>query len=165
MAPLSTTNSVLAETNDGEDYEEGSANEQLEPGQGVVLGNGGFDAAGVDSPTKRVVREQRNPGSRGIEDDTSPLEKLYASGENVETIGFQSHDKARLLFAYSDNDNDATDDTYNEGDEVGWNANGYLEHVAASGSAVSEAVGVIAEEDAFTMSSGDDERHTLIEFY
>jgi hypothetical protein len=165
MAPLSTENSVLAETNDGEDYEEGTANEELEPGQGAVRGSGGFDAAGTDSPTKRVVREQRNPGGRGIEDDQSPLEKTFASGSNVETIGFQSHDKARLLLAYSDNDNDGTDDTYSEGDEVGWNTNGYLEHVAASGSSVSEAVGRIAAEDDFSMSSGDDPVITLVEFY
>jgi len=136
MAPLTTENSVLAETNDGEDYEEGNANEELEPGQGVVRGSGGFDAAGTDSPTKRVVREQRNPGGRGIEDDQSPLDKTFAAGSNVETIGFQSHDKARLLFAYSDNANDGTDDTYSEGDEVGWNTNGYLENVDASGSSV-----------------------------
>ena len=165
MAPLSTETSVLAQATGGEDYEEGQANEQLEPGQGVVRGDGGFDAAGTDSPTRRVVREQRNPGSRGIEDDESPLQKTFSTGANVETIGLQSHGKARLLFAYSDNDNDGTDDTYSEGDEVGWNTNGYLEHVAASGSSVSEPVGRIAEEEDFTMSSGDDERHTLVEFY
>jgi hypothetical protein len=165
MTKLSTTNSVLAETNDGEDYEEGNANEELEPGQGVVRGSGGFDAAGTDSPTKRVVREQRNPGGRGIEDDQSPLEKTYSAGSNVETIGFQSHDKARLLLAYADNDNDASDDTYSEGDEVGWNTNGYLENVAATGGNVTEAVGVISEEEDVTLSQGDDPTHVEVEFY
>lgn len=165
MAPLSTENSVLAHTNDAEDYEEGNANETLEPGQGVVRGNGGFDAAGTDAKTKRVVREQRNPGSRGIEDDESPLAKTYSSGQNVETIGFQSHDKARLLLAYSDNDNDATDDTYSEGDPVGWNTDGYLEHTAAAASSVTEVVGRIAEEEDVTMSSGDDPTHVLVEFF
>lgn len=165
MSMLSTENTVLAQTNDAEDYEEGTANEELEPGQGAVRGDGGFDAAGTDSPTSRVVREQRNPGGRGLEDDQSPLEKTFPAGSNVETIGFQSHDKARLLFAYSDNDNDATDDTYSEGDAVGWNTNGYLEHVAASGSSVSEAVGRIAVENDFSMSSGDAPVITLVEFY
>lgn len=121
MAPLSTENSVLAQTNDAEDYEEGNANETLEPGQGVVRGNGGFDAAGTDSPTKRVVREQRHPGGRGIADDESPLAKTYASGQNVETIGFQSHDKARLLV-----DDDGTETTISEGDALQWGADGYL---------------------------------------
>jgi|GEM_PF-567351 hypothetical protein len=165
MAPLSTENSVKAKCHNQPAFDEGAALETLEPGQGVVRGSGGFEAAGADSPTTRVVREQRNPGSRGIEDNESPLAKTYASGENVETLGFQSHDQARLLFAYSDNANDGTDDTYSEGDEVGWNANGYLEHVDASGSSVTEAVGRIAEEDDFTMSSGDGPRHTLVEFY
>jgi len=165
MAPLNTETSVEAETNGATAFEEGKANEELEPGQGVVRGNGGFDAAGTDSPTKRVVREQRNPGSRGIEDDESPLAKTYSSGENVETLGFQSHDKARLLLAYSDNDNDSTDDTYSEGDEVGWNTDGYLEHVDADGTSVTEAIGRIAEEEDFTMASGDDPTHTLVEFY
>lgn len=165
MAPLNTTTSVKAKAEGPLSEAEGNANEQLEPGQGVVHGNGGYDAAGVDSPTTRVVREQRNPGSRGIEDDTSPLDKVYASGENVETLGFRSHDQARLLLAYADNDNDATDDTYTEGMEVGWNADGYLENVAASGSSVSDPVGRIAQEDDVTLSSGDDPTHVVVEFY
>lgn len=165
MAPLNTETSVLAQSTGGEDYEGGNANEVLEPGQGVVRGSGGFDAAGLDSPTKRVVREQRNPGGRGIEDNESPLEKTYASGTNAETIGFQSHDQARCLLAYSDNDNDATDDTYSEGDELGWNADGYLENVAASGSSVAEPVARIAQEEDVTLSSTDDPVHVLVEFY
>lgn len=165
MAPLSTTNSVKADCAVQPDFEEGEALEALEPGQGVVRGNGGFTAAGTDSPTKRVVREQRNPGSRGIEDNESPLDKDYAIGDNVETLGLHSHDKARLLLAYSDNDNDGTDDSYQEGDELGWNTNGYLEHIDAAGSSVTEPVARIAEEDSFTMSSGDDPRITLVEFY
>jgi len=162
MAPLSTENSVVAQTNDAEDYDEGSANEVLEPGQGVERGQGGFDAAGLDAKTKRVVREQRNPGSRGIEDDQSPLAKTYASGENAETVGFQSHDQARCLLAYADVDADGTDDTYNEGDELGWNADGYLE--TTDGGAPTEAVAVIAEEDSVTMSQGDDPVHVTVEF-
>jgi len=53
MAPLSTENSVVAQTKDAEDYDEGSANEVLEPGQGVERGQGGFDAAGPDAKTNR----------------------------------------------------------------------------------------------------------------
>lgn len=165
MAPLSTENTVLAKATGGEDYDEGNANEALEPGQGVVHGNGGYDAAGADAKTKRLVREQRNPGSRGVENDTSPLFEDYASGENVETIGLQSHGQARALMAYSDLANDASDDTYTEGAELAWNANGYLEDVSAAGNSLTEAVARIAQEDDVTMSSGDDPTHVVVEFY
>lgn len=163
MAPLSTQNSVLAQATDAEDYEEGQATEVLEPGQGVVRISGGFAAAGVDSPTKRVVREQRNPGSRGIEDNESPLEKTYDIDANVETIGAQSHTKLRCLLAYADVDGDGSDDTYTEGNNVGWNANGYLEVV--SGGAPTDPVGSIAQENSVTLSQGDDPTHVLVEFY
>ncbi|WP_050049742.1 hypothetical protein [Halostagnicola sp. A56] len=163
MTKLNTQTSVLAQTNDAEDYDEGEALAELEPGQGVVRGAGGYEAAGADSKTKRVVREQRNPGSRGIEDNQSPLEKTYPTGSNVETTGFQSHDEARLLVAYADVDGDGTDDTYDEGADLGWNANGYLEVV--SGGDPSEAVAQISQEDSVTMSSGGDPIHVRVEFY
>ena len=160
---LSTTNSVKAQVNGQPSFEDGEALEALDVGQGVVQGNGGFTGAGVDSKTTRVVREHRNPGGLGLEDDESPLEKSYAVGANVETIGFSSHDKARVLLAYADVDADGTDDTYQQGDEVGWNANGYLEVV--DGAAVSEAVGRIKQEESVTLGSTDDPTHTLVEFY
>lgn len=162
MPPLSTQNSVLAQAVGSEDYEEGNANVSLEPGQGVVRGSGGFDAAGTDSPTTRVAREQRNPGSRGIEDNQSPLEKSYPAGADVETIGLQRHSKARCLLAYADVAGDGTDDTYSEGADVGWNTNGYLEVTTG---APTEAVATIAKEADTTMSSGDDPTHVLVEFY
>lgn len=162
MAPLNTDTSVLMKAVGSEDYDEGEANEVLEPGQGVVRGAGGFDAAGTDAQTKRVVREQRNPGGRGIEDNESPLEKTYAAGANVETIGAQSHTQLRCLLAYGDVDGDASDDTYTEGTELGWNTDGYLESVNGG---PTEAVAVIAQEDSVTMSSGDDPVHVVVEFY
>lgn len=121
MTQLSTENSVLAQAVGSEDYEEGEALEGLEPGQGAVRGNGGFEAADADDRTKRVVREQRNPASRGIEDDDSPLEQDYETGDNVETIGGQSHTKFRLLV-----DDDGTETTVSEGDELAWGSDGYL---------------------------------------
>ncbi|AXR78993.1 hypothetical protein [Natrarchaeobaculum sulfurireducens] len=160
--PLNTTNSVKAKVHNQVAFDEGEALEELEPGQGVVRGDGGFEAAGADSPTRRVVREQRNPGSRGIEDDESPLEKTYEPEANVETLGFGSHDQARLLISYADVDDDASDDTYGEGDEVGWNANGYLEVLDGD---PTDAIGVIAQEDDVEMSDGDDPTHVLVEFY
>lgn len=162
MAPISTENSVLAKVVGDYDHDDGNANELLEPGQGVVHGSGGYDAAGADSKTKRVVREQRNPASRGIEDNQSPLAKTYAAGQNVETLGLRSHDQARLLLAYADVDADTSDDTYSEGDEVGWNADGYLEVLAG---APTVAVGRIVQDDDITLSNGDDPVHALVEFY
>jgi hypothetical protein len=164
MAPLSTETSVKAKVHNQLAFDEDEANEELEPGQAVVRATGGgFEAAGVDSPTKKVVREQRNPGGRGIEDDQSPLEKTYSAGANVETLGFHAHDQARLLLAYADVDSDGTDDTYQEGMDVGWNADGYLEVV--SGGSPAEAVGFIAQEEDVTLSQGDDPTHTRVEFY
>lgn len=163
MTQLSTTNSVKAKVHNNPANDEGQALEVLEPGQGAVRGAGGINAAGLDSPTRKIVREQRNPGSRGIEDNESPLDKTYPVDANVELLGFQSHDQARLLIAYADVDADLSDDTYAEGADVGWNANGYLEVV--SGGAPTEAVGFIADEDGVTMSNGDDPTHIRVEFY
>lgn len=163
MAGLSTENSVKAKTHNQPAFEEGEALEALEPGQGVVRGNGGLEAAGTDSKTKQVVREQRNPGSRGVEDfGTSPFDYDYAVGDNVETLGFQSHDEARLLVAYGDVDGDASDDTYTQGTDLGWNANGYLESVNGG---PTEAVAYIEQEDSVTMSSGDDPTIVRVKFY
>lgn len=160
---ISTENSVKAKVYNQPAFDEAEANEALEPGQGVVQGSGGFAAAGADSKTRKVVREQRNPGTRGVESlGTSPLEQTYAAGDNVEAIGFQSHDQGRCLVAYADVDGDGTDDTYSEGTELGWNSNGYLETTAG---APTEAVAFIADEDGVTMSSGDDPTHVLVEFY
>lgn len=156
---LSTENSVKAKVYGEVPLKEGEANEELEPGQGAVQGNGGIDAAGDGSKTTRVVREQRNPGSRGIEDSTSPLQKTYASGSNVEMLVFRSGEEARLLLAYADTAGDGSDDTYDQGAEVGWNASGYLEVNPT------EAIGRIAQEDSITMSSTDDPTHVLVEFY
>ncbi|QHS17918.1 hypothetical protein GWK26_12595 [haloarchaeon 3A1-DGR] len=163
MAPLSTENSVKAKTHNQPAFDDDVALEELEPGQGAVRGDGGFAAAGVDSPTKRVVREQRNPGGLGIEDDESPLMKSYPAGKNAETLGFQSHDQARLLVAYADVDGDGSNDTYQEGADLGWNANGYLEVI--SGGTPTEAVGFIAQEESVTMASADNPTHVLVEFY
>lgn len=122
MAGISTENSVKATVYNNAAPKEGEALEALEPGQGVVRDNGGFSAAGADADTKLVVREQRNPGGQGVEDfGTSPLEYEYAAGANVEALGFQSHDEARLLV-----DDDGTETTVSEGDELSWGADGYL---------------------------------------
>lgn len=160
--PLNTENSVKATAHNQLAFDEGEALEELEPGQGVEQGDGGYEAAGANSLTKRVVREQRNPGGRGIEDDESPLEKTYAAESNVETLGFQSHDQARLLVAYADVDGDTSDDTYEQGDDLGWNSDGYLEVIDGD---PDTAVAFIEQEDDVVMSDGDDPVHVLVEFY
>ncbi|WEL29859.1 hypothetical protein [Haloferax volcanii] len=162
MPPLSTENSVLAKAVGSVSRDDGIAAEALDPGQGVVHTSGGYAAAGADSRTCRVAREQRNPGSRGIEDNESPLEKPWAANNNVETLGLRSHDQARLLLAYADVDGDQTDDTYTEGTEVGWNANGYLEVLDGTPTV---AIGRIVQEDSVTLSNGDNPVHVLVEFY
>lgn len=154
MTKLSTTNSVKAKCHNQPAFDEGEALEELEPGQGVVRSAGGFAAAGADSPTKRVVREQRNPGGRGIEDDESPLEKTYAAGANIETLGFQSHDQARLLV-----DDDGTETTVSEGDELSWGPDGYLVTDGA------DPVARAANEEDVVIGAAEGPTHVLVEFY
>lgn len=151
--PLSTENSVKAKTHNQPAFDEGEALEELEPGQGVVRGNGGFEPAGADSPTKRVVREQRNPGGRGIEDDESPLTQTYPAESNVETLGFQSHDQARLLV-----DDDGTETTVSEGDELAWGADGYL---VTDGT---DTVAVAANDEDVVIEADGGPVHVLVEF-
>lgn len=118
-------NAVVAKLHNQASYEEGAgeAGEQLEPGTGCVLyedanGDKYVRSADADEQTTRVVREARNP-PRGLGvDGESPLSKAYAEGEHVETIGFNSNDQARVRVA--------ADDGAAEGDEVGWNADGYM---------------------------------------
>ncbi|MDL0133514.1 hypothetical protein [Halobacterium salinarum] len=159
---LSTENSVKAKVHNQPAFDEAEALEALSPGQGVVRGAGGFEAAGADSTTTRVVREQRNPGGRGVEDNESPLKKGYAVGENVETIGFLRFDQARLLLDYADVDGDGTADTYQEGAEVGWNANGHLEVI--SGGTPTTPVAEIVEDDPIELTAGDAPIHARVEF-
>lgn len=156
MTQLSTENSVKAKTHNQPAFDEGYALEELEPGQGVVRGPGGFEAAGADSQTKRVVREQRNPGSRGIEDDESPLEKTFPVDSNVETLGFQSHDQARVLVV-----DDGTETTVTEGDGLSWGADGYL----VTDGANPVATAVIEEGDSVTIAAAAGPEHILVEFY
>lgn len=161
---LSTQNSVLAKALGPESYEEEEALEELTPGQGVVYGEGGFAAAGDGSKSKRVVREQRNPGGLGVNDNTAPMDEPYPIGANVETIGFPPNAQARCLMAYANAQGTAdTDDTYTQGTDLGWNANGNLESVAGAGA--SEAVAQIAQEDAVTMGTASDPTIVLVEFY
>lgn len=151
--PLNTENSVNATNENRPGFEEGEALEAMDPGMGVVRGDGGWELTGADTRTRRVVRERRNPGGLGIGDDESPLEKGYEAEQNVETLGFQPHDKARLRVEADD----ASNETISDGDELGWNADGYLSPNAT------EIIADARNEEDITIEDGDNEV-VLIQF-
>ena len=111
-------NSIRAKVHGQTSFEEGAADEELEPGQGCVVfeedGQTYVRSAEADERTSRVVRERRNPPAFDS-DVESPLGHGYDEGDNVETLGFKRFDQFRGILA----DGEA-------GDEVGWNADGEL---------------------------------------
>lgn len=121
---IGTPTSVLAEVLNENSYEEGIADEALDPGQGCVRYYNNTDeeynvrAAGADEDTARVVREQRNPpralGSIG----DSPLGDSYNSDDTVETIGLNRYDKVRVRKGTNASEN-ISDDSLVAWDEDG----------------------------------------------
>lgn len=130
---MATPNAVVAKLHNQASYEEGEADEALEPGQGCVLyedadGNKHVRAAAADEQTTRVVREPRNPPrGQGVEGE-SPLAQGYDAGETVETIGFNDHDQARCRVTLEDDGSGGT--VAIEDAEMGWDANGTLSTAA-----------------------------------
>lgn len=155
MSALSSENSVLRQTNGGEDYKEGNADEEIDPGQGVIWyedanGDKQVKLVGADHRSRRVAREQRNPPHDLGDVGESVLDDAYASGDNLETIGFQPHDLALLR-----HDGDIGTPANFEDADVGWDANGFITDSPTT--AIGRGIRVIDR------SSGDD--FVLVEFY
>lgn len=97
-------NSVVAKANNQNLYEEaaGPAEDELLPGTGAVVtedenGERQVEAAGADELTYKVVREGRNPPFASVDDpDTAPIDVAVEAGMNVELVGFNRFDRARL---------------------------------------------------------------------
>lgn len=146
---MATPNSVLAKAHNQLSFEEGIADEALEPGQGCVLyenadGEKRVRAAAADEKTTRVVRERRNPPVGMGVDGASPLEQGYDAGENVETLGFDDNDQGRCRVTLEDDGAGGT--VAIEDAALGWGADGNLT------TAATEAVarGRVDLSDAFT---------------
>lgn len=152
---IADNQSVVAQVNGNESYVEGDADATIEPGQGVVWyenanGEKQVKLVGADADCKRVAREQRNPPrSLGSVGD-SVLDESYASGDNLETVGFRRFDRARLR-----HDGDIGTPANFEDAEVGWDANGYITDSPTT--AIGRGVRVIDR------ASGDD--FVVVEFY
>lgn len=98
---IADNQSVVAQVNGSESYVDGDADGAIDPGTGTEWyrdSNGDIQIrqVGENSKSKRVAREQRNPSrSLGSVGD-SPLDDSYAAGDNLETVGFRRHDRARV---------------------------------------------------------------------
>ena len=150
---MATPNSVLAKAHNQMSFEEGIADEALEPGQGCVLyedadGEKRVRAANADEKTTRVIREARNPPrGMGVE-GASPLEQGYDAGETVETLGLDDNDQARIRLTYetdTDGNNIPIEDA-----ALGWGADGNLTTAAAEAVARGR-VDISDEFDTFDM--------------
>ena len=126
---MATPNSVLAKAHNQMSFEEGIADEALEPGQGCVLyedanGEKRVRAANADEKTTRVVREARNPPrGQGVQ-GASPLEQGYDAGETVETLGLDDNDQARIRYTF-EQDADGNDIPIEDA-ALGWGSDGNL---------------------------------------
>ncbi|WP_324757083.1 hypothetical protein [Haloarcula montana] len=152
---IAQNQSVIAQVNGNESYVEGSADAPIEPGRGVVWyedadGEKQVKLAGADANTKRVAREQRNPPRSLGGTGDSPLDDAYAAGDNLETVGFRRHDRARLRH----DGNIGTPGNFEDA-EVGWDANGYI--TSSPTTAIGRGIRVIDRD------SGDD--FVVVEFY
>ncbi len=152
---IAQNQSVLAQVNGGESYVEGDADATIEPGQGVYWyedanGDKQVKLAGADDDTKRVAREQRNPPRSLSPPGDSPLDESYASGDNLETVGFARYDRGRLR-----HDGNIGTPANFEDAEVGWDANGYITDSPTT--AIGRGIRVIDRD------SGDD--FVVVEFY
>ena len=119
--------SVVAKLHNQNAYEEAAeAAAELLPGTGAVIEDPeGADEktvaqAGADEITYTVVRENRNPPVGTVDDaDTSPIDVAAEQGSNVETVGFNRHDHARLRLS-------ANASASPEGNLAAWDENGFI---------------------------------------
>lgn len=128
---MATPNSVLAKAHNQMSFEEGIADEALEPGQGCVLyedanGEKRVRTANANEKTTRIVRERRNPPvGMGLDGD-SPLAQGYDIGENVETISLDDNDQARCRVTYEVTDTTTGATAPVEDAPLNWGADGNL---------------------------------------
>jgi hypothetical protein len=152
---IAQNQSVIANVEGNESYVEGDADGSMSPGMGCVWyedanGDRQVKLVGADAQCARVVREQRNPPrSLGSVGD-SVLDEAYNSGDNVETVGFRRHDRARLRH----DGNIGTPSNFEDA-EVGWDSNGYI--TSSPTTAIGRGIEVIDR------ASGDD--FVIVEFY
>jgi len=159
---IAQNQSIIAQVNGNESYVEGSADGAYLPGTGVewyVDSNGDKQVrqVGADSKTKRVVREQRNPPRSLAQTGDSPLDDAYASGNNLETVGFRRFDRARLRKS----PNASADPT---DADAAWDENGKItdaDGTVDGTNAPTEFVGRIVEEITRT----DEDNLLVVEFY
>lgn len=147
--------SVKAATHNKASFEEGQANAALDPGTGCYIYNDTVYQAGANAQTKRVVREKRNPPSEIGGGEV--LDNGYGAGNNAETLGFMSHDRARLRLS-----SNASADPV--GNEAAWDENGEI--TDASGTvdgtnAPDTFVGRVHE----VISRDNGQNFALVEFY
>jgi len=125
MSTVGTPTSVIAQVINENSYEEGAADAALDVGSGCVryYDNANDEwrvrAAGANSETTRVVREQRNPPQSISPLGENPLLDGYNSDDNVETVGFNSHEMVRARKS-ANASADIADDT-----EIAWDQNGH----------------------------------------
>ena len=152
---IAQNQSVIAQVNGNESYIDGTADEAIDPGRGVVWyenadGEKQVKLAGDGAASKRVAREQRNPPQSLGQIGDSPLDDGTDAGNNCETVGFRRFDRARLRH----DGNIATPANFEDA-EVGWDANGYITDSPTT--AIGRGIRVIDRE------SGDD--FVVVEFY
>jgi hypothetical protein len=159
---IAQNQSVIAQVNGNESYIDGTSDGDVLPGTGVEWyhnedGEKRVRQVGADSKTKRVAREQRNPPRSLGQTGDSPLDDAYASGDNLETVGFRRFDRARLRKS-SNASADPTDA------EAAWDQNGKITDAGGTvdgTNAPTEFVGRVVEEITRT---GEDNL-LVVEFY
>lgn len=121
---INTPTSVIAKALNEQDKQEGTADEELEPGVGAVTyqdegGDWHVRAAEANEQTTRVVREARDPPMNGIGTvGDSPLDETYDAGIHTFTVGGLRYDRFRVRLSEH-----ASADPADE--LVGWDVNGY----------------------------------------
>ena len=98
---IADNQSVVADVEGTASYIDGDADSAIDPGTGVEWYLDANDErqvrqVGANSKSKRVAREQRNPSRTLGSTGDSPLDDAYAAGDNLETVGFRRHDRARV---------------------------------------------------------------------
>lgn len=133
-------NSIIAQLEDGESYEEFPAAVEIEPGQGLeIVVSGGEEqvqpVSTAGKPSYMVAREQRNPPRAG---SGNPVDQPYAAGRNVETMTFRRGDETRNRLAAGADLATAANATVAEGDLLEWHSDGTLK-TGVGGTAVAVA--------------------------
>lgn len=121
-------NSIIANLEDGEAYEEFPAAAAIEPGQGLELTVSGGETqvqpvSTADAASYRVAREQRNPPRAG---SGNPVDQSYAAGNNVETVSFNRNSEARVRLAAGTDITTAANANVSPGDALSWHSDGTL---------------------------------------